>query len=107
MSLSEGLLTVDMVRRTEVFDFGNNLGTEVLRGVKRARMTAVIAISEASEVFESDNRVGFAIEWLSVIGMKEERPGMGLSRTLYTQKRMKGRNQQVVDGSPFGVLRSS
>ena len=85
MSLSEGLLTVDMVRRTEVFGFENNLGTEVLRGVKRARMTAVMAISEASE-----NKEGFAIKWLSVIEMRDERPGMGLSRTLYTQERKTG-----------------
>jgi hypothetical protein len=77
-----------MVRRAEVFDFENNLGTEVLRGAKRARMTAVMAISEASDVFESENRVGFAIEWLSVIEMRE-RPGMGLSRTLYTQEKGK------------------
>ena len=89
MSLSEGLLTVDMVRRTEISDFENNLGTNVLRGVKRARITAVMAISEASDVFESENRVGFAIEWLSVIEMREERPCMGLSRTLYTQEKGK------------------
>jgi len=60
-----------MVRRAEVFDFENNLGTDVLRGVKRARITAVMAISEASDVFESENRVGFEIEWLSVIEMRE------------------------------------
>jgi len=89
VSLSEELLTVDMVRRTEVFDFENNLGTEVLREVKRARMTAMMAISEASEVFESENRVGFVIEWLSVIEMREGRPGMGLSSTLYTQEKGK------------------
>ena len=89
MSLREGLLTVDMVRRTEVFDFENNLGTDVLRGLKRARITAVMAISEASDVFESENRVGFAIEWLSVIEMRKERPSMGLPRTLYTQEKGK------------------
>jgi hypothetical protein len=95
-----------MVRRAEVFDFENNLCTEVLRGVKRARMTAVMAISEASDVFESENRVGFAIEWLSVIEMREERPVWD-SRALYIHKRKESRNQQVVDGSLFGVLRSS
>ena len=101
MSLSEGLLTVDMVRRTEVFDFENNLGTDVLMGLKRARITAVMAISEASDVFESENRVGFAIEWLSVIEMREERPCMGLSRTLYTQ----GKGKQEPAGCGWFSIR--
>ena len=102
MSLSEGLLTVDMVRRTEVFDFENSLGTEVLRGVNRARITAVMAISEASDVFESENRVDFAIEWLSVIEMRE-RPVIGLSRILYTQE--KGKQKPAGCGS-FSIRRT-
>lgn len=62
-----------------------------------------MAISEASDVFESENRVGFAIEWLSVIEMRKERPSMGLPRTLYTQEKGK---QEPAGCGRFSIRRT-